>query len=163
MPVTVDIIKQHLNTLEIGFGVDDKDPNSVGFGINTKNYVNGEGQKSIIVCCDVREDGNYLEVYCPMVEDLSKCRFKGAALAAMAEICYRTKHAQLEYDPRDGEVRIAADMPVCDSVVTAEQLLALARNVVMVMDAYQPVIRHAMETGQVDMNKMWQPPESQGS
>jgi hypothetical protein len=161
MPVTIDIIKQHLKTLEIGFGVSDEDPNSVGFGINTKNFVNSQGEKSILVCCDVNNEGNYLEVYCPMVEDLSKCRYKGATLAAMAEICFRTKHAQLEYDPRDGEVRIAADMPVYDSVVTAEQLLALARNVVMVMETYQPVIRHAMETGQVDMTKVWQPSEQQ--
>jgi hypothetical protein len=155
MPVTIETIQQHLKTLEIEFGVSESDPNSVGFGINTQNFVNHEGEKRIFVICEVSKDLDYLEVYCPLVEDLSKCRFKSAALAAMAEICYRTKHAQLEYDPADGEVRIAADMPVCDSVVTAEQLLCLIRNVVTMMDVYQPVIRHAMETGQVDMTKFW--------
>jgi hypothetical protein len=160
MPVTIEIIKQHLNTIGLNFGVSDEDPNSVGIWLDTDNYVNSEGKRSILVICDLAEDGEYLEVYSPMVENLNACRFKGAALAAMAEVCFRTKHTQLEYDPRDGEVRIAADLPVCDSVVTAKQLFHLMQNVVMVMDAYQPVIRHAMETGQVDMGKTWKPKEA---
>ena len=155
MPVTIETIKQHLTTLGLKFGVSNSDPNSVGFGIDTENYLDAEGRKRIFVICGVFDEGTYLEVFCPNVANLATCRFKSAALAAMAEICWRTKHAQLEYDPSDGEVKISADMPVCDSVVTAEQLLALMGNVVTVMDEYQPVIRHAMETGQVDMGRMW--------
>lgn len=157
MPVTIELIKQHLNTLGLEARLSKHDPNSVGVLITTENYVNTEGEKSLFVICEVTEDGQYLEVFSPVVVNLNTCRFKGAALAAMAEICLMTRYSQFEFHSASDTVRIAADMPVCDSVVTAAQLEALIGNLVTIMDRYQPVIQSAMETGTVDLTKRWEP------
>ena len=161
MPVTIETIKQHAATLEWKFETNDENPNVITFGFATQNYVDKDGDKYIFLVCRVSEEGDYITVYAPMAENLTKCRFKGAVLAAAGEIMLNTRHTQIEYDPKDGEIRVAVDIPVCDSVITAKQLFRMVDNIICISDIYQPVMRHAMETGQVDMLKKWAPPENE--
>ena len=156
MPVTIETVKQHLTSFEIEFDVDPETPDEIGVFMITDNYRNiANGEKTAVIMVSVAAEGQILQVYAPMVERLTDCRFKGATLAAMAEIAFRTRHAQMEYDPTDHEVRVTTDIPVMDGTVTARQVVRLISNVVFVLDTFQPVLRHAMETGKVDMSLAW--------
>lgn len=164
MPVTIQTIKEHLATLNLTFEEDAESPDEVLIFFETNNYTNAyDGEKRAAIVCQVAEEGQYLAVFVPLAESLKDCRYKGAALAAMGEIAYRTRHAQLEYDPTDQEVRVSVDIPVMDNTVTALQLHQMLSNVLFVLNTFQPVLHHAMETGKVDMSLIWEPKEESPS
>ncbi len=161
MPVTIETIKEHAATLEWKFDTSAKFPNEIRLIFSTDNYKNQQGEMSIILYANVSENSDYLEVYAEMVENISTCRFKGAVLAAAGEVMLQTRHTQIEYNPKDGDIRVAVDIPVFDSVITAKQFSIMVNNILFVMDTFQPVMKHAMETGQVDMSKKWSLPEEE--
>ena len=77
-------------------------------------------------------------------------QIQGATLAALAELSFRTRSLQCEYDPSDGEVRYAVDTWVLDNTLTIRQLELMVRILVELLEEHEPVIRAAMETGKVD-------------
>jgi hypothetical protein len=99
------------------------------------------------------------------VYNLTNCKFKGATLAALAEIAFRTRSLQCEYDSQDGEVRYSVDTWVLDNTLTVEQLEMMVRIAVELLEEYEPVVRCAMETGRVDFDLAVKPQEEppQGS
>lgn len=165
MPVTIDQLKQHLDTLELRHMTPDSEEFArlqcaARFG--TRSYVDTGGDGSLLVIFAVSEDGEYLEVFAPMAMDASSCKHKGALFAAMLHVAFLTKHVQLEYDADDGEIRFAVDIPVCDGEVTAMQISCMIHMLVGVLEEYYPVFKHAMDTGKVDFTKRWTPDDGEG-
>ena len=66
---------------------------------------------------------------------------------------------QYGYDPSDGEVVYSTDMWVADGTITEEQLFCMLRQLVSTLDDFHPVVLHAMETGEVDFDRVARPSE----
>ena len=130
----------------------------LGFGLT--HHVDLDGDKHVMIGIECHNDGAYVQVAAQRVYNLANCKYKGATLAALAELAFRTRSLQCEYDPTDGEVRYAVDTWVLDNTLTANQLEMMVRILVDLLEEYEPVIRTAMDTGKVDFelaNKRTEP------
>jgi hypothetical protein len=151
MPITLPELVEHIKAIGWNHEVD-AERGLVHLGFGTSNHVDLDGDKHIAICIELACDGQYLQVILPRVYNLANCKFKGAALAALTNIAYMTRSLQCEYDPQDGEVRYAVDMWVLDAKVTQSQVEMMVRIVVELLEEYEPVVRHAMEHGKVDLS-----------
>lgn len=154
MAITIEQVHTHLESLGKKVNIPE-DPARAKFDriltFATDHYRDTDGDPRIFIVVSVRDEGRYLEIYAPRAYNVRECKYKGALFAAVLQIMYRTKHAQIEYDPSDGEIRFAADMPIMDGTVTAVQIDALMGVMISIADTFHPVLMHVIETGRVDM------------
>lgn len=155
--MAIDIQMLHDRLVECGFEVlIPNDPETATYEravfFNSTKYVNPGGTPEIRILIQLEADGQYLEAFAPMAFNVRDCRYKGAMFALAMQISYMTKYLQCEYDPADGEIRVAADMPVCDGDVTAAQIRELVLTIGANLEHYAPVFNHAMETGKIDFS-----------
>lgn len=155
MPFSIEEVESHFK--ELGFKVivpDDVEHRKIGRALrfSTKRYVDFEGDKSVLISLIVDPDGEYLELVAPRVYNVRECPHKGAVFAALLEIAYKTRKQNFEYNPADGEIRVAADMPIEDGTATVRQLDALLGAIIAVLEQFHPVIKHVIETGRLDLS-----------
>ena len=155
LPEIVELIKK------IGWNADvQAEQNAVIVAFGLDHHVDLEGRKRVIIVIECHNDGAYVQVAAQRVYNLANCKYKGATLAALAELAFRTRSLQCEYDPSDGEVRYSVDTWVLDNTLTANQLEMMVRILIDLLEEFEPVIRTAMETGKVDFelaNKRTEP------
>jgi hypothetical protein len=157
MPLTHPELVDRLKALGMAVQVPPDQDLECGMFVPTHRYRNAEGKTSLLVVCTLEDEGRFLEMAARNTYAAADCRYKGALFAALLEMAFRTRLVQPEYDPRDGEIRFTVEIPVIDGTVTSEQLRAMASILVRVVDEFDPVIRHAMETGRVDMGLLPRP------
>lgn len=149
MAITLQEIAKHLDTIGWTYELQEEhDRVMLGFG--TEHHVDCDGDKHIALCVEIAAKGAYVQVVLPNVYNLKECKFKGPVLATLAEIAFRTRSVQCEYDSSDGEVRYAVDTWVLDNTLTARQLEVMVRMGVEILEEYEPVVRHAMATGKIN-------------
>lgn len=157
MSTTIDEIAEFLDEQELSYNRHETEPVILlGFRIEpgTTSYRDREGDAHIGFVIQVREDGEYISVGMPWTWNLTDCPHKGAVLEALLSFQARAKLVRFDYDPDDGEVCANAEIGIEDSVFTTTQfhrLLKAVGNSVLELD---PVIRHAMLTGEVDMHRL---------
>lgn len=149
MPITLPEIAKHLDQLGWKHQIDEERERVV-MGSGTEHYVDFEGDKHVWIWIEVRSEGEYVQVVLPGVYNLKDCKFKGPVLAVLAEIAFRTRSLQCEYDSSDGEVRYAVDTWVLDNTLTVQQLEIMVRIAVDLLEEFEPVVRHAIATGKID-------------
>lgn len=160
MPITLSELIEHCETLELDIMLPEGRDSEFGVRFETASYVNPSGERSLLLVCEVHDNGQYVEVYAPRALDASNCRYKAALFAVMLQIGFMTRHLQLEHDQTDGEVRFAVDIPVADGTVTAHQLRYMIRCLIQCLEEFYPVLRHAMDTGKIDFERRWTPPSA---
>lgn len=149
MPITLPELQAHVKG--IGWNCHaDEERQALVLSFNTKHYGNPDGEKSVVIAVECRADGEFVQVLAPAVYNLANCRYKGPTLAVLAELSYRTRGLQCEYDPADGEVRFVSDAWVLDNTLTQQQLGMLVSVVFEMLEENDPVIRLAMQTGKID-------------
>lgn len=151
MPITFPEIVEHIESIGWKYKANAEKGN-IQLSFGTQNYVNSDSKKSVWMNVGLECEGQYIELCLPGIYNLTNCKYKGAALAALANIAYATRSLQCEYDPEDGEVRFSVDMWVLDSTVTQAQLEMMVRIAYELLEEYDSVIRHAMEHGKVDLS-----------
>lgn len=149
MPITLPELAAHFQAIGFKHKVE-PEHNRLVLGFGTSHHVDLEGDKHVWVFVSIAAEGQYVEVVIPRAYNLANCKYKGATLAALAEIAFRTRSLQCEYDPQDGEVRYSVDAWVLDNTLTRAQLEMMVRIVVELLEEHEPVVRCAMETGKVD-------------
>ncbi|NBO95479.1 MAG: hypothetical protein EBU79_06360 [Betaproteobacteria bacterium] len=102
---------------------------------------------------DIHEDGDFLQFVCPRLYNLRECPHKAAAFEAALVMAWRTKSVGYEYHPESGELRAVFELPLEDSMLTERQMARIVKTVYDLIETYDPVIRHAMKTGKVDMER----------
>jgi hypothetical protein len=151
MPITLPELAAHIKAIGWNHEVrPDREQIALGFG--TRNHVDLDGDKNIGIIVELAAEGQYVQVVLPRVYNLANCKFKGATLAALAEIAFRTRSLQCEYDSSDGEVRYTVDAWVLDNTLTPMQLEMMVRIAVDLLEEYEPVVRCAMESGKIDFS-----------
>ena len=63
----------------------------------------------------------------------------------------RYKMLRFDYDPDDGELQANVELPLEDASLTSNQFHRAVHAVLHGTQQFDPVIRHAMQTGEVDL------------
>ena len=112
-----------------------------------------DGFKGIAIAVRLSENGQYLECLAPGLYDLGTCRHRDAVLRALMAIMKRTKMVRFDWDPADGEIRCSVECPLEDGSLTRRQFIRMLRALPEIIDDWDPVIRGAMETGELRLDK----------
>ena len=149
MPITIIEITERVK--EIGWKYElSEDQRAVILHFGTEHHVAPDGEKHVFLIITVEVDGEFVEVTAPETYNLNECKYKGATLVALAELAFRTRGLQCQYNSENGEVSYAVDAWLLDNTLTTRQLDMMIRTVVDLMEEHESVIRNAMETGKVD-------------
>jgi len=165
MSTTIDQIAEFLDEQELSYAKHaTKDAILLSFRIEPARhlYRDREGDASISFLIRVHDDGEFLSIAVPSTWNLADCPHRAAVFEALLDYQARAKLVRFDYDPEDGELRANAEIAVEDSEFTSAQLHRLVRAVGNSVLALDPVIRHAMRTGQVDMGLVADPDDSGG-
>lgn len=160
MPATLEQLKSICESLGINLHPHPERERAFLTKFETENYRNHKGEKFLLVVFALSEKGHYLELYAPEVYNLKGSRSKGHALAVLAEMAFRTRSLQCEFDNDDGEVRYSVDHWIMDTQLSAEQVDMLVTILVRCADAYHPVIVKARDEGKIDFSCEWERPEA---
>ena len=158
MPITLPELASHVKAIGWKHEVN-AEQSCISIGFGTRHHVDLDGDKHVAVYIELAAEGQYVQVTIPRAYNLTNCKFKGATLAVLAEIAFRTRTLQCEYDSQDGEVRYAVDAWVLDNTLTQMQLEMMVRIAIELIEEYEPVVRCAMETGRIDFGLAVKPHE----
>lgn len=136
---------------EMGFSYWPNDEWSVAFGMRMEHYENPEnGENSMAVVVRLTENGEYFSMFAPMAYEV-KGEHQDAFLRACAQIQWRTKLIQFEWDESDGEVRPVVEFPLEDGVITRKQFERCLSGLCQIIDTFHPALKRAAEDGVVDL------------
>ncbi len=147
MATSIDQIAGYLDALGLKY---DKHQDGVSIltGFQTKQYVDGRGNKGILLVVTVEENGEFVKFYAPGIFVYPQGPHSGALMQTLLNICYITKMLQFEYDPKDGEVRAMIEFPVEDSTLTQRQVARCIGALASFADQYYAIIRAAIDRGE---------------
>lgn len=97
------------------------------------------------------EDGEFLHILAINLHELADCPNREAVFEAILAIAFDTKSVAFEYQAENGRLHAMIEMPLEDNRLVPDQFESLCRIMVLTVDGYDSVIRHAMRTGTVDM------------
>jgi len=123
----------------------------------TQRYRDSDGDLSLQIFLLLLDDGEYVVAVSPRVYNLNGCSHRAAAIEAMTRIAYITPYIGYELDREDGEIRVTVEFPIGSGSLTVEQLKIMVAAVLWV-DHYDPVVRHAMKTGEIRLELADEPP-----
>jgi hypothetical protein len=165
MSVTIDQIAEFLDEQELSYGKhEDFAAIMLGFRLEpeTTRYRDRDGDAHLGFLIRVSEEGEFLTVSIPWTWNLADCPHKAAVFEALLDFQARSKLVRFDYDPDDGELRANAEIAVEDSSLTSTQFHRLIKAVGNAVLEFDPVLRHAMRTGEVDMNRLADSAEDDG-
>ena len=154
MATTLQQVKGYLDEKGFQYELDEK-KQIIRTGFNMDHYVAPDGEKAMPLAIRLQENGEYIEIYAPrlyMYKD-------GPNVLAMLQAClvasWRTTMVQFEYDPSDGEIRAAIELPLEDSTLTSRQFHRMLKGLLEIVDKYHGMLKGAMDTGKIE------PPEDE--
>ncbi|QXD16845.1 hypothetical protein GQ464_007875 [Rhodocaloribacter litoris] len=150
MATTLDEIAQMLEHYGLRYFRGDDNTLLAAFG-GLEHYRDDEGNPHLRVVIQLSEQGRYLSIFAPAAYTVPVDE-AGPFLQACAMVQWRTKLIQYEYDARDGEVRPVVEFPLEDAPLTLAQFARCLTGLVRLVDEYDPVLRRALETGEVAFN-----------
>lgn len=152
MATTIDELKGFLDEYELKYRVDEeRNAILVGFGCNADDspYRDEEGDAYVRLVIQLSEDGGFVAVFSPNAWNIDDCPNKAAVFEALVSIQAQYKMLRFDYDPTDGEIRPNMELPVEDSSVSSRQLHRMIHGMLGAIQRFHPVIRHAMDHGEV--------------
>ena len=117
----------------------------------TEIYVDEDGDKSCFLIVDLCDKGEFVLIVSPDLYNLKECANRAAVFEAVLAIGYDTKSVNFEYNEESGELRATVEFPIGENRLTASQIKSCLLLLLGVIDSADPVIRHAMKTGLVDL------------
>ena len=146
MAVTLEQIAGYLKELELKFTHDEEDERIVLFsGTEDSPYAH---------FIRTREDGGIFEWNMQILDEnkdtlkIKDKKYAGKVLEHLLYLNYQTKFGTWEFDPSDGEVRLAVEIPLEDALMTVKQFTRIAS---LMMDISSDVddIMKILNTGEL--------------
>ena len=147
MAVTIEHMVHLLE--EIGIKHFDAHEHYVLFSMETQYYVTPDGNSVLRLVIELSEDGEYFKLFAPRAYHVTG-EHTDAFLRAAAQVQWKTKLIQFEWDDSDGEVRPIIEWPVEDGSVTARQLGRSISGIVQLVEQFHPVLERARAEGVVE-------------
>ena len=148
MSTTLNEIVELLEKCGYPFGRHEYDQTPVVL-VKTSHYLNSEQQPVLSVFIQVIEEGRIVKFFCPAAYHIPLDTTGFAALKTFASISWKVRLVNFQVDIEDGEVRPSIHIPVEDTSLTPQQLQACLENLSVVVDLFDPYIRHALIYGEV--------------
>jgi hypothetical protein len=154
MPITHQKLESLLTRIGCNFRFDAaKDRQLFEARFETKLYVSSSGSKSVSILAKILEDGALVQFLCPELYDLSACSNRGAVFEAAMQMAWSTKSLAFEYDAESKKLWVTVDLPLEDGTLTANQVERIVGTLVELIDEYHPVLKHAIDCGEIDFRR----------
>jgi len=128
---------------------------------STERFRDAEGDSGIVIFVILGEDGEFISFVAPSIYSLKGCEHRAAAIEAMTRVAYVTPYVGYELDPEEDRVRATIEFPLETGTLTSEQLKLSTGMLAAIVDHFDPVIRHAMTAGEVDLSLAEQDPPAE--
>jgi len=154
MPVTHQRLESLLTRIGCNFRFDNAPERQLfeaRFAI--EYYESASGTKTLSVIAKVLEEGALVQFLCPETYDLSNCKNRSAVFEAAMQMAWTTKSLAFENDASTKMLGVTVDVPVEDGTLTANQVERIIHTLVDLVDEYHPVLRHAIDTGEIDFRR----------
>jgi hypothetical protein len=149
MAVTLIEVKRWLDNLEIGYQESQKQESIILFGFQGKN------ESTYGVKIELEEDGELLQIYCNLLIDedqnilkIKDHEHKALVLQHILNINYNEKFGAWEFDPSDGEIRFAVEIPLEDAKMTEKQFKRIFGHIMSSDERFLEILK-IMETGEL--------------
>lgn len=125
---------------------------SVGFRCDPEEttYRDEDGDPCVQIFVELHERGEFLSIFAPLAWNLADCGNLPAVCEALVRIQARMKLIRFDLGD-DGLLRPNIEIPLEKAPLCGEQLQRGIAGVLLVIRRFDPVIRHAMATGEVDL------------
>lgn len=114
------------------------------------------GDVNLAIMIKAKDDGKTFELVANCI-DMETEKFlkikdhehSGIVLPHLLYLNYKTKFGTWEYDPTDGEIRLAVEIPLEDALMTESQFKRIFEFVAGSVDTYYNEINKILETGEL--------------
>jgi len=153
MATTFQDLQNYLKAAGLGFEANDEHQTiAIGFtgepGDTT--YRDEDGDPSVRILVRLVERGEFVAVFSPQAWDLSDSEHVPAVCEAVARMQARMKLIRFDLG-EEGFLQPNVEIPLEKAPMCAEQLLRAIAGVLIAVKEFDPVVRHAKETGIVDL------------
>ena len=126
---------------------------AIGFGCNPEKstYRDAEGESHVQMFVRLAEDGEFVSVFVPRAWKLDKCEHRAAVCEAATRVQAHLKLVRFDL-ANDGNLHVNIEIPLEDSPLSSNQLYRAITGVLLVIAEYDTVIRHAIDTGEVNLD-----------
>ena len=131
---------QEHNVIAIGFKSDEDD--------NT--YRDADGDAHVQVLVRLAEAGEFCVAMVPRTWSLAGCEHRAAVCEAATRVQSKLKLIRFDLDDED-HIQANVEIPLEKSRMCGEQLHRAVACLLIAVRQFDPVIRHAMQTGEVDL------------
>lgn len=149
--LTYDVNDEHA-VIAIGFGCEPDDT----------TYRDADGDPYVQVLVRLVEKGEFVTVFVPRAWNLAECTNQQAVCEVVTRVQSKLKLVRYDFED-DGYLQPNIEIPLERAPMCAEQLHRAIAGVLLAVRQFDSVIRHAMETGEVDLeranNDPLEPPE----
>ncbi len=146
MATSVDQVAGYLDEMGLNYTRQSDSPTIIT-GFQTQNYVNRNGDHSIMIVIAIEENGEFIKVFAPLMYSYPQGPHTEAIMQTLLNISYLTKMLQFEFDSKDGEIRAMVEFPIEDSTLTLKQLARCISVITMLGDHYHSIIFEAIDKG----------------
>jgi hypothetical protein len=153
MATTLDELKHFLDDAGLKYDAHDEDRViAVGFSGESDDttYRDEDGDPHVQVLVRLVEEGEFCAAFVPRAWRLADCQHRAAVCEAAARIQGKMKLVRFDLDDND-HLQPNIEIPLEKAPMCAEQLHRAIACLLITVREYDPVIRHAMTTGEVDL------------
>ncbi len=102
-----------------------------------------------------KEDGDIFEWQMQILDDTMKQlnikdhKYAGKVLSHLLFLNYKTKFGTWEFNPKDGDIRLAVEIPLEDALMTEKQFKRIMSLMLGDADKHADQISHILKTGEI--------------
>ena len=154
MATTLDDLKHFLNEKEVTYDVHEDDAVIIiGFasGPDEMTYRDADGDPCVKVVVRLAERGEFVAVFAPHAWNLAGCAHRAAVCEAATRVQAHMKLIRFDLDD-DDYFQPNVEISLEDAAMCSAQLHRAITGILLAIHQFDPVFRHAMERGEVDMD-----------
>lgn len=153
MAASFQDLRQFMDASGLSFNADEE-AGIIGIGFSgdpeDTTYRDKDGDPCVQLFVQLHEDGEFLSVCAPHAWNLAECGNVPAVCEALARIQSQMKLIRFDLCD-DGMLRPNIEIPLEKAPLCVEQLQRGVAGVLLAIRRFDAVIRHAMDTGLVDL------------
>lgn len=154
MATTFADLKRFLDEIELKYDAHEEH-NVIAVGFNAEaadtTFRDEDGDPHVQILVRLVEDGEFCIAFVPQAWKLGDCKYRGAVCEAVARIQSKVKLLRFDLDD-EGHLQPNIEISLEEAPMCVEQLHRAISSLLMAVRHFDLVIRHAMETGKVDLD-----------
>lgn len=162
MATTFEDLKRFLDDAGLNYDTHEE-PEVIVIGFSGEpddtTFRDGDDDPHVQIIVRLTEHGEFCAAFVPGAWNLADCDHKPAVCEAVARIQSKMKLVRFDLDD-EGHLHPNIEIPLEKAPMCGEQLHRMIAGLLIAVRQFDPVIRHAMETGLVDLDLAQEEPPS---